>query len=166
MKRTNRGFTLTELLIVVVIIAIMAGATFVLFDDARLRAWEAEIRSSTENAGRRFSRVYTEDIHNAIAMEVKEDAFAGLPRLEIERSDGTRASYGLAARGGFLRTQDGDESFHLPNVDEWSAVVADDGRTSASVTLNFRFYNGAYLRNYSKTFLAASRIDPSEEIGQ
>lgn len=60
-KQKQAGFTIVELLIVIVVIAILAAITIVAYNGIQARAQETAVRSDLSNAGKKMQLFYTDN---------------------------------------------------------------------------------------------------------
>jgi len=118
--KTSDGFTIVELLIVVVVIAILAAITIVAYNGIANRAKESAVMSSASQA---YKKVKSHSILNG-------DAVPGsLATVGITEGDGSNYQYSTSGTGGFCVTaiKDGRSAFTASNYTYNGGTLLDQG---------------------------------------
>ncbi len=119
MKRTTSGFTVVELLIVIVVIGILATLSVVAFSNVRVRALQSEKVSKSNEIRKALERFKVENNRYPGVSEIGGSAGAtliGMTLASITPSNADNPSYGI--EGGWLSGTDKHFRYMAwPNVD-------------------------------------------------
>lgn len=107
----NKGFTIVELLIVVVVIAILATITIVAYNSVTRSAEEASIKTDLSQASKKLElyKINNEDYPAGNAIT----AFAV---IGYTTTDGTDYNYSLSGSGYCLDVTKNNQTFHITNT--------------------------------------------------
>jgi prepilin-type N-terminal cleavage/methylation domain-containing protein len=132
-----RGFTIVELLIVIVVIGILAAITIVAFSGVTTRANDAAVQSDLKNAAQRFHNYLTE------TGNVPTSSYVTAGSLDIKI---TKSAYSLGNAGG---RNFGICAVTSPGVQKFGivALTANSTRYSYTSTEGLKKFTSAFPAN-------------------
>lgn len=137
---SSRGFTIVELLIVVVVIAILAAITIISYNGISNRAKESAVLSDASQA---YKKVKTHSITNGDA------AVANLGDAGITSSDGTTYQYTTSGTDGFCLTavKDGRSSYTASNYSYNNGTILEQPTATLGACPGHSSAGGTIIRN-------------------
>ena len=115
MKKTNTGFTIVELLIVIVVIAILAAITIVAFNGIQERSRASSVSSALNQAAKKLS-LYQVDNPDQYPAAAGTNGIDNLASLGIANSDTMTYQYSASGNTYCLTATTGTTSYKLSNT--------------------------------------------------
>lgn len=115
MRKSTSGFTIVELLIVIVIIGILAAITLVAYNGIQERARVSSVTSALSQAGKKLT-LYQVDYPGQYPVAAGTDGIANLAPLGIINTNGVSYQYSSATGTYCLTATTGSTSYKLSNT--------------------------------------------------